>query len=146
MTARVFIDSSVLVCSRDASERTKQARAHEWMAHLSRSASGRLSVQVMNEFYVTVTRKLKPGLSREQATRDLQDLSVWHPLGVDARLMTSAWDIENRHGLSFWDALVVAAARELGCDFLLTEDLQDGQRFGELTVVDPFRHTPQSLG
>ncbi len=142
MTARLFVDSNVLVYARDASEPEKQARAREWMASLWSQGRGRVSAQVLNEFYVTVTRKLKPGLSREEARKDVRDLASWNPIATDGRLLEAAWNVEDRHGLSFWDALIVAAAHAAGCDRLLTEDLKDGQDFGGLTVVDPFRNAP----
>ena len=76
----VFVDTNVLVYARDASERDKQRRASAWMAHLWRTGSGRLSVQVLQEYYVTVTRKLQPGLPKKDARADVQDLLAWKPL------------------------------------------------------------------
>lgn len=122
----VFVDTSVLVYDRDASERAKQPRAHAWLQHLWRSREGRLSVQVLQEYYVTVTRKLSPGLDPDAARQDVRALRSWRPLPMTGDLIDNAWKIEDRFGLSFWDALIVAAAGAAGCDRLLTEDLQDG--------------------
>jgi predicted nucleic acid-binding protein len=145
MTEKIFVDSNVLAYARDASEREKQPRAIEWMEHLWRSKAGRVSVQVLQEFYVTVTRKLKPGLAPEAARADVRELMAWHPTTLDARILEGAFEAEDRHRLSFWDALIVSAARAGACDYLLTEDLQDGQSFDGLVVIDPFRNKPESL-
>ncbi len=135
----VFVDTNVLVYARDASEPDKQARAHEWMRHLWETETGRLSVQVLEEYYVTVTGKLRPGLSRQQARADIEDLVAWRPVQIDEGILDAAWSIEDRFGLSFWDALVVAAAHDAGCAFLLTEDLKHGADLDGVKVADPFR-------
>lgn len=145
MTERVFVDSNVLVYRRDAGEAEKQPRAAEWIEHLARSRLGRLSVQVLHEYYVTVTRKLDPGLPAEEARADVADLFVWRPLPLDADTLREAWRVEDRFGLSFWDALIVGAARSTGCRYLLTEDLQDDQDLDGLRVVDPFSTRPDEL-
>jgi predicted nucleic acid-binding protein len=113
------------------------------MDHLWRERTGRLSTQVLSEFYVTVTRKLDPGMALADARADVRDLLAWHPLPVTGELVTEAWQIQDRFQLAYWDALIVAAAREAGCDWLLTEDLQDGQDLGGIVVVDPFRNRPR---
>lgn len=135
-----FVDSNILVYARDASEAHKQRRASAWMEHLWRSRSGRVSVQVLHEFYVVATRKLRPGLPRHEARRDVEALGAWEPVALDRPLTAEAWSLEDRFGLSFWDSLVVAAALRAGCERLLTEDLQDGQDYGGVVVCDPFAH------
>jgi len=144
MTGPVFVDTNVLVYTRDASEAEKQAQASAWMRHLWGSRLGRLSYQVLGEFYVTVTRKLNPGLDPEEARKDLRALMVWRPQTIDSEVLERAWILEGRHSLSFWDALVVGSAQHSACPYLLTEDLQDGQSFDGLVVVNPFTHSPDS--
>ena len=139
MSGEVFVDTNVLVYARDSSEAAKHPRAVAWMEFLWRSRRGRLSTQILQEYYVTVTRKLKPGLSREQGRADVESLFSWGPIMVDEQVLSRAFAIEARWGLSWWDALVVAAADHCGCRWLLSEDLQHGQVFGDLTVVNPFR-------
>ncbi|MFH1573317.1 MAG: PIN domain-containing protein, partial [Acidobacteriota bacterium] len=95
--------------------------------------------------YVTVTRKLHPGLTEEEAWRDIEDLLSWQPAAIDARLMRNARDASQRYALSWWDALIVAAAQAGDCRYLLTEDLQDGQDLDGTLVVDPFRHGPDEV-
>jgi predicted nucleic acid-binding protein len=142
----VFVDTNVLVYARDVSDPPKQATATAWMEHLWASASGRLSVQVLQEYYVTVTRKLQPGLPRDEAREDVRDLVAWRPVRVDEALLDAAWRVEERFGLSFWDSLIVATAHAAGCETLLTEDLQHDLVIDGLRIADPFRTPVGSLG
>jgi predicted nucleic acid-binding protein len=135
----VFVDTNVLVYARDRSDQGKQARAMEWMRHLWKTGEGRLSVQVLHEFYVTVTRKLDPGLPPGIARADIRDLAAWHPVPLEVPALEIAWSVEDRFGLSFWDALIVAAAHVAACEVLLTEDLQHGMDLDGVRVLDPFR-------
>lgn len=137
-----FMDTNVLVYARQADETAKQPVAAGWLAHLWDSNEGRVSAQVLNEYYVTVTRKLDPPVTVADARADIADLAGWEPVGIDGDLIAAAWDIEDRYGFHFWDALVVAAAQAVGCDTLLTEDLQDGQDLDGVVVVNPFLHPP----
>ena len=145
MTDMVFVDTNVLVYSRDASEPQKQEQAMGWMAHLWGTRKGRLSFQVLQEFYVTVTHKLKPGLDPESARNDVRSLLAWHPLPVDARIVEGAWVIQDRYNLSWWDAMIVSASQVAACRYLLTEDLQEDQELGNIRVVNPFHTPPASL-
>jgi predicted nucleic acid-binding protein len=112
------------------------------MAHLWDAGVGRLSLQVLQEYYVTVTRKLAPGLSAEEAREDVVALATWSPLAPDLDLVEAAWSEQDRYGITFWDALIVASARRLACTTLLTEDLQDGQDLDGLAVRSPFTSRP----
>lgn len=140
-----FVDTNVLLYARDASEPEKQPLAREWMDALWTARAGRISVQVLHEYYVTVTAKLDPGLAPAEARADVRALSAWRPLPLDAEMAETAWEVEDRHGFSFWDALIVAACRRAACSYLLTEDLQDGQDLGGFEVVDPFSRKPTDL-
>jgi predicted nucleic acid-binding protein len=131
MTAKVFVDTNVLVYSRDASEPHKQAQAMAWMAHLWHTKTGKLSYQVLQEFYITVTAKLQPGLDPENARKDVRALLAWRPIVVNDRVFENAWLIQDRCQLSWWDSL--------------TEDLQADQEFGSLRVTNPFHVDPASL-
>jgi predicted nucleic acid-binding protein len=138
----VFVDTNVLVHARDTADPSKHARASEWVADLWERADGRLSVQVLQEYYVTTTRKLRPGLAPEEARADILDLVAWSPVVADVQMIASAWAIEERFGLSFWDALIVAAAQVARCEVLLTEDLQHGMDLDGVRVTDPFLTAP----
>jgi predicted nucleic acid-binding protein len=101
--------------------------------------SGVLSVQVLQEFYVNVTRKLKKPLSSAKALEVVEEYLTWTVVENTGKLLTTAIELQQKAHLSFWDAMVVQAAIDSGCDTLYSEDLSDGQRFGSLTVVNPFK-------
>jgi predicted nucleic acid-binding protein len=138
----VFVDTNVLVYARDAGETVKQPKANRWLGHLWQTRSGRLSYQVLSEYYVTVTQKLDPGLSPEEARADVRNLLAWRPVVIDEAVLEDAWDLGDRYSLSHWDALILAAAGAARCDRVLSEDLSDGQTYGTVTVVNPFRQDP----
>jgi predicted nucleic acid-binding protein len=138
MTAAVFVDTNLFVYVRDRRFPEKKADAEKWLDLLWREQRGRTSIQVVNEYYTTVTRKLKPGLSAELAWEDVQLLLSWNPQPTDARLVARAFDLEKQHRLNWWDCLVVAAAQMQGCVLLLTEDMQDGVEYGGVLVRNPF--------
>ncbi|MGD0828731.1 MAG: PIN domain-containing protein [Desulfobaccales bacterium] len=146
MTAKVFVDTNVLVYCRDATEPDKQARALAWMAALWEWRNGRLSFQVLQEFYVTVTQKLDPGLTRELARRDVRTLAAWNPVAMGVRVMEEAWRFQDRFRFSWWDALIVAATQAADCRYLLSEDFQDHLELGNIMVVNPFLSRPSELG
>jgi predicted nucleic acid-binding protein len=146
MTAPVFVDTNVLVYSRDSRVSRKQERAHEWLDFLWETRRGRVSGQVLDEYYTTVTRKLKPGLSTEEARDDVRALFHWVGPSDAPSLVELSWDIQDRHSLSFWDALIVGAAVRLGCGVLLSEDLSAGQVFDGVEVVNPFERSPSEMG
>jgi predicted nucleic acid-binding protein len=145
MAGEVFVDTNILVYSRDTSEPGKHRQARAWMAHLWATRRGRLSYQVLQEFYITVTEKLDPGLDRESARREVRTFLSWRPVAIDTRVIEGAWQIQDRHRLSWWDALIVAAAQVARCTYLLTEDLHDGQALGPVRVVNPLRISPAQL-
>lgn len=138
MTALVFVDSNVFLYRRDAREPVKQPLAAAWFEHLWREETGRTSCQVLNEYYVNATRKLRPGLAPEDAWDDILALYSWRPQPISTELMSRARHVEIGHRLSWWDSLVVAAAQLQNCALLLSEDLQDGARFGSVVVRSPF--------
>ncbi len=145
MAGDVFVDTNVLVYSRDTAELDKHRKAASWMAHLWNTRQGRLSYQVLQEFYVTVTEKLDPGLDRAAARQVVRSLLPWRPVPIDTRVLEGAWRIQDRHRLSWWDSLIAAAAEVAGCAYLLTEDLQDDSMLGPVRVVNPFRVSPETL-
>lgn len=145
MSAPIFVDTNVFVYARESGDAVRQPRAQSWLEWLWREQLGRTGMQVLSEYYVTVTRKLKPGLPAEQAWDDVEALMQWNPQPVDRGAMQRARTIEARYRLSWWDALVVAAAREQGCAVLLTEDLQDGALIDGVRVRNPFAFSVQEL-
>lgn len=138
MTANVFVDTNVLVYARDTRKPEKQLRAAAWLEYLWRGQSGRTSVQVLSEYYVTVTRKLDQRLTPADAWDDVRAMFAWRPWPADAALLERGREIGSRHKLAWWDGLIVAAAEAQDCPLLLSEDLQDGGVYGSVTVRSPF--------
>jgi predicted nucleic acid-binding protein len=143
MTAPVFVDSNILLYAVDDADPRKQRVARDWRAELWKSQLGRVSFQVLSEFYVNAVR-LKPAASAE-ARAEVRDLLAWNPVMTDASVIERGWKLQDRYQLSFWDSLIVAAAKVAACGFLLTEDLQDGQKLDGVEVVNPFLRGPASV-
>lgn len=141
----VFVDTNVLVYARDRSEADKQRRAAEWMGSLWETGLGRLSYQVIQEYYVTLTTKLDPPRSTEDARDDVTALGAWRPVGIDQRTIAGAWEVQNAYGYSWWDSLIVATALQSGSRYLLTEDLQTGQVIDTITIISPFGEEPEEI-
>ncbi len=145
MSVRVFVDTNVLIYARDSSEPEKQPRAAQWIEELWRARAGRLSVQVLQEYYVGVTQKLDPGLEQAAARSDVRALAAWEPVVADVWLVEDAWDLQDRYSVSFWDALILAAAIRSSCGYLLSEVFQDGSVVDGVTVLNPFLHLAESV-
>jgi len=133
-----FADTNVLLyaVSRDPQERHKAERARGILAERDLA----LSVQVLQEFYVQATREGRPDpLSHEQAAK-LVDSFLRFPLAeITREVMLAAIATRHRFLISYWDAAILEAARSLGCDTVLSEDLSDGQDYGGVRVENPFR-------
>ena len=142
MTGPVFVDTNVFVYLHGDSEPAKKLRADEWIAYLIGRQAGRLSFQVLQELYSVLTRKVQPVLAVSQAQSVIRDLAAWRPLPIDMAILERAWLLQGSFSLSWWDALIVAAAQTSKCGVLLTEDLQHGQVFDTVRVIDPFK-TPE---
>ncbi len=139
MTAPVFVDTNVLIYAVDVFDRGKHEAARAWRAELWKSNRGRISFQVLQEFYAKVTQKWPA--ARDDARAEVRDLLKWKPILVNDAVIERGWKIQDRYKLGFWDALIVAAARQALCGYLLTEDLQAGQEIEGVIVINPF-HTP----
>jgi predicted nucleic acid-binding protein len=133
-----FVDTNVLVYAHDRSETRKQPIAQALLDVLWRTRSGVLSTQVLQEFYVVTTRKFDPPMRRGAAREIVALYGEWPIVQVDVALILAASKLEERHAFSFWDALVVEAARRCGATRLLTEDLQAGRRIGGISIENPF--------
>lgn len=137
-TNLVFIDTNILVYAHDPDEGSKYDTAVAVLADLWRNGTGVLSTQVLQEFYSIATRKMKPAMSRQEARARVAEYGEWCSMGTDPQLIVSASILDERHNLQWWDALILEAAMRSGATTLLTEDMQHGQRFGRLTVRNPF--------
>ena len=144
MTA-VFVDTNVLLYSEDGAHRAKQARAVEWLHALWLRRLGRLSTQVLNEFYANATHKIKPPMPQGDARAEVRRYQRWQPWLLDHATVETAWSVQSRFGLSYWDALIVAAALAQGCRYLLSEDMQHLQVMDQMQIINPFLVGPELL-
>jgi predicted nucleic acid-binding protein len=136
--AREFVDANVVVYAFDSSAGAKHGAAKRLLERLWDSGTGCVSVQVLHEFFVTVTRKVAKPLSIDEATDRVRDLAAWRVFSPNADDVLGAIGLQKDAKINFWDAMIVRAAAELGCDVLWTEDLSDGQLLRGVRVRDPF--------
>jgi predicted nucleic acid-binding protein len=133
-----FVDTNILVYAHDAAAGEKHAQAKAVIHRLWDSGTGCLSVQVLQEFYVTVTQKVRHPLKSESAAQIVEALSFWRVYAPDARDVLSAIELQQHHQLSFWDAMIVHSAVQLGCQTIWSEDLNPGQVYAGVRVLNPF--------
>ncbi len=133
-----FVDTNVLVYAHDRSETRKQPAAQALIDALWRNRTGVLSTQVLQEFYVVARRKFDPPMPRAAARELVALYGEWPTVQLDVALILAASKLEERHAFSFWDALIVEAARRSGAERLVTEDLQDGRQIGGVRIENPF--------
>lgn len=141
MTDLYFVDTNILVYARDTAHPNKHSQARTWLEHLWTTRTGRISTQVLKEYYQVITRRLKPGLPREQARADIRDLWTWEPVETDEEVFEQAWSLEERLNYNWWDLLILAAAQRTNCTYLLSEDLQADQTIDNLKILNPFTTT-----
>lgn len=139
MSARLkFVDTNVLLYAFDATQADKQAQAQNLLNRLWKGNNGCLSVQVFQEFYVNATRKLSKPLDSSAARQVVEDYSLWIVHSRRSASVLAAVDLQGRHRVSFWDALILQSALELGASTVCSEDLNAGRRFDGLEVRTPF--------
>jgi predicted nucleic acid-binding protein len=137
MSSRSFFDTNILVYSDDESAPRKQRRSRDLVAEHRRAGTGVVSLQVLQEYFVTVTRKLK--VDPRTARRKVELLAEFDVAAPQVADILAAIDIHRLHGFSFWDALVLRSAQQAGCRVLLSEDFQDGRELDGIQIVNPFR-------
>jgi predicted nucleic acid-binding protein len=135
-----FVDTNLLLYYVDPVDREKQARAAEWLNCLWSEGVGRLSWQVLHEFYWNAVRKMR--LDTGKAREIVQDLAHWKPVDTSLGLVQQAWRWTDVAELSYWDALILAAAERTGARYLLSEDFQPDRCFNHIRVVNPFKTSP----
>jgi predicted nucleic acid-binding protein len=133
-----FVDTNVLAYAHDTSEIRKQPIAQLLLEDLWSKRTGALSTQVLQEFYAVATRKFEPPMSRPAAREVVRLYGVWSIVEHDVALILAASELEQRHSLSFWDALIIEAARRSGAGRLATEELQAGRRIAGVRIENPF--------
>ncbi len=138
MNASRFVDTNILVYAYDRHAGDKHARAKELIETLWENNTGVVSTQVLQEFYVNIRRKAQSPLNATTAQRLIEDYLSWKIVVNDGIALIEAIAIEQRYQLSFWDALIVQAANAAGAEVLYSEDLNNGQLYGEVRVENPF--------
>jgi predicted nucleic acid-binding protein len=136
MPARSFFDTNVLIYADDKAAPAKQSCALALVAEHRRAGTGVVSMQVLQEYFVSVTRKLR--VDAAIARRKVELLAEFDVAAPEVADILAAIDLHRLHGFSFWDALVVRAATQSGCTVLLSEDMQDLREIDGLRIVNPF--------
>ena len=141
MKGKIFVDTNILIYAHDLDAGSKHEKAVACLEGLWEEETGVLSTQVLQEFYVNVTRKIANPLSPVQARSIIENYLVWQIELNAPETILLASIIEERHRLSFWDSLIVAAARNAGAEKILTEDLTHGQLLEGIRIENPFAGT-----
>jgi predicted nucleic acid-binding protein len=137
MPARSFFDTNVLIYADDKSAPAKQRKALELVAEHRRARTGVVSLQVLQEYFVTVRRKLQVDV--RIARRKVELLAEFDVAAPEVADILAAIDLHRLHGFSFWDALILRAAKQSGCSVVFSEDMQDTQEIDGVRIVNPFR-------
>lgn len=138
MADREFFDTNILIYASDRSEPEKQSQARRLLKHAIENETGAVSTQVLSEFFTVVTRRIRSPLSIEEAEHVIEQLTILPVVAVDVALIRQAIGTCRRYQTSYWDALIVAAAERAGCTRIISEDLNPGQIYHNVAVVNPF--------
>jgi predicted nucleic acid-binding protein len=136
----VFVDTPVLLAADDASDASRQTRIREWLHALWQRRAGRVSTQVLNAYYVAATQHF--GMPQGDARAKLRRYQLWQPWQIDHQTVETAWGVEARFGLPYWDALIVAAAAQSGATHVLSMDLTHLQQIDGVTILNPLVTSP----
>jgi predicted nucleic acid-binding protein len=139
MSDKTFVDTNVLIYAHDVDAKEKHSVAKKVLYELWTNRTGFLSTQVLQEFYVNVTRKLSKPLPKKSARAVVNQYAIWCVDTTPAEI-TLAFRIEDEARIGFWDALICAAALKTGAERILSEDLNAGQKIVGIRVVNPFAH------
>jgi predicted nucleic acid-binding protein len=142
--AIVFVDTNVLLAADDSHDATRQTSIRAWLQALWQGRAGRVSTQVLNDYYVSATQHF--GMPQGDARAKLRRYQLWQPWQIDHQTVETAWGVEARFALPFWDALIVAAAAQSGASHLLSLNLPHLQQIDGITVLNPLLVTPTELG
>jgi predicted nucleic acid-binding protein len=140
-----FIDTNVFLYIQDAEEPAKGAVCEAWLRNLQRHGQIVLSPQVINEVFSNLLKASKTSEARATAEAFAQGLLPWCDAKLDREVASQAFVLRRRYQLSWWDSVLIQSAISAGADRLLTEDLNDGQFYGPLQAINPFRHAPEDV-
>ncbi len=138
MKDKVFIDTNILVYANDKSDNYRHEKSKQLIFDGIQKENAVISTQVLSEFFVTVTQKIKTKLSAGAARKEILLFNYLEIIEIDYSCIVHAIDISINNQLSYWDSLIIAAAQKAGCSILYTEDLNAGQKFDRLIVSNPF--------
>jgi predicted nucleic acid-binding protein len=139
--AKIFLDTNVIIYAYDVSAGAKREKAQKIIVDLWESGQGLLSTQVLQEFFVSVTRKIPQPLELKTAKQIVSDLLRWDIVINDGNSIMEAIELLSDHRYSFWDSLIIQAAIKGGASLLLSEDLSGGQNIKGITIKNPFNQT-----
>ncbi len=145
MKGKAFIDTNILIYAHDLDAGYKNEISAEVVRNLWENRTGIISTQVLQEFYVNVTRKISSPLSKSKARGIIESYLVWHIELNGVKTILFASEIEERHQLSFWDSLIIAAAYNAKADKIFTEDLNHGQIIEGILIENPFKNGDKIL-
>ena len=138
MKGKIFVDTNILIYAHDIDERKKHGIAAEIVEQLWETRTGVISIQVLQEFYVNLTRKILHPMPLAEARGLVENYLLWTVETNKPQTILAASEIEERHKISFWDALIITAARQARAEKVLTEDLNHGQTIEGVLIENPF--------
>ncbi|HSI48968.1 MAG TPA: PIN domain-containing protein [Ideonella sp.] len=141
----VLVDSHLLLHAVDDLDPAKRDQARAWIAACWTRRCGRVSTQVLNEFYFHARKKFSSANAAGDARAVVRRYQHWKPWAADQATVETAWAIESRYGLGYWDALIVASAQHQGCRYVLSEDMPQDQLIDGVMIVNPFLVGPELL-
>ena len=136
-SGRVFLDTNIIVYAHDFDEPRKQRISEDIVARAKKARRGVISAQVLGETFVSLIKKV--GIQPEEAAEEIRLLTRFRVVELSAALVLRVLEIKAQFGLSYWDSLIIAAAERASCKVVFSEDLNDGQQYGDVTVVNPFK-------
>ena len=138
MIESTFVDTNILVYFRDSSEQRKQSLASEYLSQLWDNKNGYISFQVLSEYFVTVTKKIKFPITVANAWSDIEHLATWKPISIDFEVLRVAHQAFQSYSLSWWDSLIIASAKVGRCKSILSEDFSTEKDYLGVNVINPF--------
>lgn len=141
----VFLDTHSLIAVFDSGHAAQQTRARDWYAALWVQRCGRISTQVLNEFYQEAITRFPAASSAQDARAEVRRLRQWSPPHLDRHTVDGAWALQDRYHLSYWDALIVSSAHAQGCSYVLSPELGHELQIESVTIIDPFQTEVASI-
>jgi len=138
MKDKYFIDTNILVYANDRTEKGKYERAKQILFNGIANEDIAISTQVLSEFYVTVTQKIKVKLPANTAKKEILLLKAIEIVEIDFNLIIQAINISDKNQLTYWDSLIIAAAQKARCNIVYSEDFNPDQTIGSVTIKNPF--------